>query len=94
MRLSKDTAAALRSAIESRAAHNEGGLADVARAYKEKGLTFRRFMWDCYHAVGFKETTRIISEHNTVTVIGGHITDVNDSHIETMLKVALKDIAY
>ena len=94
MRLSKDTAAAMRSAIESRAAHNDGGLADVARAYKEKGLTFRRFMWDCYHAVGFKETTRIISEHNTVTVIGGHITDVNDAHIETMLKVALKDIAY
>lgn len=94
MRLSKDTAVALRSAIESRAAHNAGGLADVALAYKEKGLTFRRFMWDCYHAVGFKETTRILSEHNTVTVIGGHITDVNDSHIETILKVALKDLQY
>lgn len=94
MRLSKDTAVALRSAIESKAAHNAGGLADVARAYEEKGLTFRRFMWDCYHAVGFKETTRILSEHNTVTMIGGHITDVNDSHIETILKVALKDLQY
>lgn len=94
MRLSKDTAVAMRSAIEARAAHNAGGLADVVLAYKEKGLTFRRFMWDCFHAVGFKETTRIIAEHNTVTVIGGHITDVNDSHIETMLKVALKDVAY
>lgn len=94
MRLNKDTAVAMRSAIESRAAHNVGGIADVARVYKEKGLTFRRFMWDCYHAVGFKETTRIIAEHNTVTVIGGHITDINDSHIETMLKVALKDVAY
>lgn len=94
MRLSKDTAVAMRSAIESRAAHNAGGIADVARAYKEKALTFRRFMWDCYHAVGFKETSRIISENNAVTVIGGHITDVNDSHIETMLKVALKDVAY
>lgn len=94
MRLSKDTAVALRSAIESKAAHNAGGLTDVARAYEEKGLTFRRFMWDCYHAVGFKETTRIIAEHNTVTVIGGHITDVYDSHIETMLKVALKDLKY
>ncbi len=94
MRLSKDTAVALRSAIESKAAHNAGGLVDVARAYEEKGLTFRRFMWDCYHAVGFKETTRIIAEHNTVTVIGGHITDVTDAHIETMLKVALKDLQY
>lgn len=94
MRLSKDTAVAMRSAIESRAAHNAGGLADVVRAYKEKGLTFRRFMWDCYHAVGFKETSRIISENNTVTVVGGHITDVNDSHIETILKAALKDVAY
>lgn len=94
MRLSKDTAVAMRSAIEARAAHNAGGIADVVLAYKEKGLTFRRFMWDCYHAVGFKETSRIISENNTVTVVGGHITDVNDSHIETMLKVALKDVAY
>lgn len=94
MRLSKDTAVAMRSAIESRAAHNAGGLADVVRTYKEKGLTFRRFMWDCYHAVGFKDTTNIIAENNTVTVIGGHITDVNDSHIETMLKTALKDVAY
>ena len=94
MRLSKDTAVAMRSAIESRAAHNVGGIADVARVYKEKGLTFRRFMWDCYHAVGFKEATRIIAEHNTVAVVGGHITDINDSHIETMLKVALKDVAY
>ncbi|ALK86930.1 hypothetical protein [Yersinia phage vB_YenP_AP10] len=51
-------------------------------------------MWDCFHAVGFNETTKIITENNAVTVIGGHITDVNDSHIETMLKVALKDVAY
>lgn len=94
MRLSNDTAVALRSAIEARAAHNAGGLADVARAYKEKGLTFRRFMWDCYHAVGFKETTRIIAEKNAVTIIGGHLTDVNDAHIETILKVALKDLKY
>ena len=94
MRLSKETAIAMRSAIESRAAHNVGGLGDVVRTYKAKGLTFRRFMWDCFHAVGFKETTRIIAEYNTVTVIGGHITDVNDAHIETMLKVALKDLKY
>lgn len=94
MRLSKDTAVALRSAIESKAAHNVGGLADIARAYQEKGLTFRRFMWDCFHAVGFKEITRIIAENNAVTIIGGHLTDVNDAHIETMLKVALKDLQY
>lgn len=94
MRLSKDTAVALRSAIESKAAHNAGGLADIARAYKEKGLTFRRFMWDCYHAVGFKEAARIIAEHNTVTLIGGHLTDVTDAHLETILKVALKDLQY
>ncbi|ANN86241.1 hypothetical protein [Escherichia phage ECA2] len=94
MRLNKDTAVAMWSAIESRAAHNVGGIADVARAYEEKGLTFRRFMWDCYHAVGFKETTRIITEHNTVTLIGGHLTDVADAHIETILKVALKDLKY
>ena len=94
MRLSKDTAVAMRSAIEARATHCAGGIVDIARAYKEKGLTFRRFMWDCFHAVGFNETTRIISENNTVTVIGGHITDINDSHIETMLKIALKDLKY
>lgn len=94
MRLSKETALVMRFAIESRAAHNVGGLKAVALAYKEKGLTFRRFMWDCYHAVGFKETTRIISEHNTVTLIGGHLTDVTDAHIETILKVALKDLQY
>lgn len=94
MRLSKDTAVALRSAIESRASHNVGGIAAVARVYKEKERTFRRFMWDCYHAVGFKEATRIIAEHNTVTLIGGHLTDVNDAHIETILKVALKDLKY
>lgn len=94
MRLSKETVVAMRSAIESRAAHNVGGIAAVARVYKEKGRTFRRFMWDCFHAVGFNETTRIIAENNTVTVIGGHITDINDSHIETMLKAALKDVAY
>ena len=51
-------------------------------------------MWDCYHAVGFKETTRIIAENNAVTIIGGHLTDVNDAHIETILKVALKDLQY
>lgn len=93
MRLNKETAIAIRSAIEPKAAHM-GGLEAAAQTYKAKGLTFRRFMWDCYHAVGFKETTRIISENNTVTVIGGYITDVNDSHIETMLNTALKDVAY
>ena len=94
MRLNKETAIAMRQAIESRAAHNVGGIESVALAYKAKGLTFRRFMWDCFHAVGFNETTRIISENNKVTVIGGHTTDVNDAHIETMLKVALKDLNY
>lgn len=93
MRLNKETAVALRIALEPKAVHL-GGLEAAAQAYKARGLTFRRFMWDCYHAVGFKETTRIISENNTVTVIGGHITDVNDTHIETMLKVALKDFKY
>ena len=94
MRLNKETATAMRQAIESRAAHNVGGIEAVALAYKAKGLTFRRFMWDCFHAVGFNETTRIISENNKVTMIGGYITDVNDAHIETMLKVALKDLNY
>ncbi|URY98799.1 hypothetical protein 6996_0002 [Klebsiella phage 6996] len=44
--------------------------------------------------MGFKETTRIIAENNAVTIIGGHLTDVNDAHIETILKVALKDLKY
>ena len=94
MRLNKETAVAMRSAIESRAAHNVGGIESVALTYKAKGLTFRRFMWDCFHAVGFNETTKIIAENNTVTLIGGHLTDVNDAHIETILKVALKDLEY
>ena len=94
MRLSKETSVALRSVMESRAAHNAGGLADIARTYKERGLTFRRFMWDCYRAVGFIDATRIIAENNEVTIIGGNLTDVNDAHIETILKVALKDLKY
>lgn len=92
MRLNKATAEDFRKALESRLTV---GVADLAAQYKENGLTFKRFIWDCYRGVGHERTQEIITGNNTeVQVIGGYMTNVKDSHIETMLKSALKDVAY
>lgn len=92
MRLNKATAEAFRQELESRLLL---GVADSADLYRENGLTFKRFMWDCYHGVGHKRAQEIITSNNAeVQVIGGYMANVKDSHIETMLKNALKDVAY
>lgn len=92
MRLNKATADAFRQELESRLTV---GVAEFAAHYKENGLTFKRFIWDCYHGVGHKRSQEIITSNNAeVQVIGGYMANVNDSNIETMLKNALKDVAY
>lgn len=92
MRLSKTTAEDFRKELDSRLLR---GVVEEAKRYKENGLTFKRFMWDCYHGVGHKRSQEIITSNNAeVQVIGGYMTNVKDSHIETMLKNALKDVAY
>lgn len=92
MRLSKATAEAFRKELNSRSLI---GVVEEAARYKAKGLTFKRFMWDCFHAIGHSKTNELITGNNAdVRVIGGYMTNVNDSHIETMLKTALKDVAY
>lgn len=92
MRLSKATADAFRKELESRLTVE---VVDFAASYKENGLTFKRFMWDCYHGVGHKKSQEIITSNNVeVQVIGEYMANVKDQHIETMLKNALKDVAY
>lgn len=92
MRLNKATAEDFRKELDSRLLR---GVAEEAKRYKENGLTFKRFMWDCYHGVGHKRSQEIITSNNAeVQVIGGYMANVKDSHIETMLKNALKDVAY
>lgn len=92
MRLNKATADAFRKELESRLVL---GVVEEATRYKENGLTFKRFMWDCYHSVGHEKSREIITSNNAeVQVIGGYMPNVKDSHIETMLKNALKDVAY
>lgn len=92
MRLNKATADAFRKELDSRLLV---GVADFAACYKENGLTFKRFMWDCYHGVGHRKAQEIITSNNAeVQEVGGYMTNVKDSHIETMLKNALKDVAY
>lgn len=92
MRLNKATAEAFRKELESRLTL---GVADFAASYKEAGLTFKRFMWDCYRGVGHKKAQEIITSNNAeVQEEGGYMTNVNDSNIETMLKNALKDVAF
>lgn len=92
MRLNKATAEAFRKELDSRLLR---GVAEEAKRYKENGLTFKRFMWDCYHGVGHKRSQEIIASNNAeVQVIGGYMANVKDYHIEKMLKSALKDVAY
>lgn len=83
-----------RTAVEIREALNSKDLPGIATAYKEKGLTFTRFIWDAYHSIGHANTREIIARNNDVKVVGGYITDLKDSHIETMLKVAFKDLQF
>lgn len=83
-----------RTAVEIREALNSKDLPGIAAAYKGKGLTFTRFIWDAYHSIGHANTREIIARNNDVKVVGGYITDLKDSHIETMLKVAFKDLQF
>lgn len=83
-----------RTAVEIREALGGKDLPGIAAVYKEKGHTFTRFIWDAYHSIGHDNTRDIIARNNSVTVIGGYITDLKDSHIETMLKVAFKDLQF
>ena len=92
MRLNKTTAEDFRKELDSRLLR---GVEEEATRYKENGLTFKRFMWDCYHCVGHEKSREIITSNNAeVQVIGGYMSNVKDSHIETMLKNALKDVSY
>ena len=92
MRLNKATAESFRTELNSCILL---GVAEEAKRYKANGLTFRRFMWDCFHAVGHSKAQEIITSNNAdVQVIGGYMVNVKDTHIETMLKSALKDVAY
>lgn len=88
MKLSKQTAIAIRNALSNK------DLPSIAKAYQSKGLTFTRFIWDAYHSIGHAKTNEILTANNKLTVIGGYITDINDSHIETMLKLAFSDCKF
>lgn len=89
MKLSKKTALEIRQALNTKDLHG------IAARYKERGLTFTRFMWDAYHSIGHNNTCEIIARNNPdVEVIGGYLTNIKDSHIETMLKVAFKDCKF
>lgn len=88
MKLSKQTAIDIRGALIGK------DVPAIAKAYQEKGLSFTRFIWDAYHAIGHAKTTEILTANNKLTVIGGYVTDINDSHIETMLKTAFKDCKF
>lgn len=88
MKLSKQTATDIRNALSNK------DLPAIAKLYQERGLTFKRFMWDAYHSIGHKKTNDILTANNKLTVIGGYITDINDNHIETMLKLAFNDCKF
>lgn len=88
MKLSKQTAIAIRNALSNKDLHS------IAKSYQSKGLTFTRFIWDAYHSIGHAKTNEILTANNKLTVIGGYITDINDSHIETMLKLAFSDCRF
>lgn len=88
MKLSKQTATDIRKAL------NGKDLPAIAKIYQEKGLTFTRFIWDAYHSIGHAKTNGILTANNKLTVIGGYITDINDTHIETMLKLAFNDCKF
>ncbi|HBT6112156.1 TPA: hypothetical protein MCD06_004384 [Klebsiella pneumoniae] len=59
-----------RTAVEIREALNSKDLPGIATAYKEKGLTFTRFIWDAYHSIGHANTREIIARNNDVKVVG------------------------
>lgn len=88
MKLSKQTATEIRNALIGK------DVPAIARKYQEKGLTFKRFIWDAFHSIGHAKTNEILTANNNLTVIGGYITDLNDSHIESMLKMAFKDCKF
>lgn len=88
MKLSKQTATDIRNALST------NDLPAIAKLYQELGLTFKRFMWDAYYSIDPKKTHDILTANNKLTVIGGYITDINDSHIETMLKLAFNDCKF
>lgn len=89
MKLSKQTAVEIRQALSTK------DLQGIAAHYKDKGLTFKRFMWDAYHSIGHSHTREIIARNNPdVEVIGGYLVNIKDSHIETMLGLALKDCRF
>lgn len=88
MKLSKQTATAIRNALSNK------DLPEMAKIYQSKGLTFRRFIWDAYHSIGPDRTNEILMANNKLTLIGGYITDLNDPHIETMLKLAFNDCKF
>lgn len=88
MKLSKQTATGIRNALSNK------DLSAIAKVYQSKGLTFKRFIWDAYHSIGHAKTNEILMANNKLTLIGGYITDLNDSHIETMLKLAFNDCKF
>lgn len=89
MKLSKKTALEIRRALSAK------DLKGIAATYKDRGLTFTRFIWDAYHSIGYNNTREIIARNNPdVEVVGGYFVDIKDSHIETMLKVAFKDCKF
>lgn len=91
MKLKLETARAIREALQAKG----NNLQVIAGNYQERGLSFERFIWDAYHSIGHKVTVDIIQRTNPdVKVVGGYLSDVKDSHIETMLKVALKDYKF
>lgn len=88
MKLSKQTAIDIRKALVDK------DVQAIAQSYQSKGLSFTRFIWDAFHSIGHDKTNEILLANNQLTVIGGYITDVNDAHIEAMLKVAFKDCRF
>lgn len=88
MKLTKQTAIDIREALAGK------DVQAIAEAYRSEGLSFKRFIWDAFYSIGHTKTSEILLANNNLTVVGGYITDINDSHIETMLKAAFKDCKF
>ncbi len=89
MKLSMNTAQAIREEL------NKHDLKTISGKYKERGLSYTRFIWDCWHSIGHAKTNDILKDNNpSLVFIGGYVQDVNDSHIETVLKKALGEFKY
>lgn len=91
-KLTKATAQAFRTLLDSRLKAAGRTVQDVAKVYRDNGSSVQRFVWDAWWSLPAKDRDDIIGKNNpNLTKVGGYYQDLKDSHIETMLNAALKD---